>query len=136
MRRISPAYDGDFSGIGRLKSHGFPFAIIAKNCAKAISKVFPDISSYCPVVVCRNDIINVKSHPEHLNKALQILEGMPHNTLMVGDHHLDIKTGCNAGTFAAEVLTGSCLKDDFIKVKGDFVLSKTDDILKIIARFM
>ncbi len=116
-----------------LRLRDLPFAIITRNCANAISRIFPDISSYCPVVICRNDVTNVKPHPEHLNKALQILKGTPQNTLMVGDHPLDIKAGRNAGTFTAGVLTGRCLKDDFIKAGADFILTEAADILKMIS---
>jgi phosphoglycolate phosphatase len=114
-----------------LKSHNIAFAIITRNCTKAINKVFPDISFYCPVVISRNDVTNVKPNPEHINKTLQILKGMPQNTLMVGDHPLDIKTGRNAGTLAAGVLTGRCLRDDFIKAGADLVLPEASDILKM-----
>jgi phosphoglycolate phosphatase len=116
-----------------LKSHGISSAIITRNCTKAINLVFPDISFYCPVLVSRNDVRNVKPHPEHLNKTLQMLKGLPQSTLMVGDHPLDIKTGRNAGTFAAGVLTGRCLRDDFIKAGADIIFHEAADILTMIS---
>jgi phosphoglycolate phosphatase len=118
-----------FSG---LKLHGISSAIITRNCTKAVNLIFPDISFYCPVVISRNDVINVKPHPEHLNKTLQILKALPQNTLMVGDHPLDIITGRNAATLAAGVLTGRFLKEDFIKAGADLVLPEAADILNMI----
>jgi phosphoglycolate phosphatase len=115
--------------LGSLKSREISCGIITRNCVKAINIVFPDILSYCPVVVCRDDVHNVKPHPEHLTMALKRLDSSSQNTLMIGDHPIDIKTGHNAGTFTAGVLTGRFRKNDFIEAGADLVLSQAADIL-------
>ncbi|MGD0021873.1 MAG: HAD family hydrolase [Smithellaceae bacterium] len=106
--------------------------VITRNCEKAIKTVFPDILSYCEVVVCRDMVKNVKPHPEHLNKALQMLNSLAENTLMIGDHPLDIETGRKAGTRTAGVLTGHFQKYDFLNAGADLVLSQASDLLNII----
>lgn len=115
-----------------LKSNGISSGVITRNCAKAISIVFPDISSYCDAVVCRDIVKNVKPHPEHLNTALQMLNSLPSHTLMIGDHPLDIETGRNAGTCTAGVLTGHFQEADFLKAGADLVLSQAVDLMSII----
>jgi len=112
-----------------LKSLEISFGIISRNCAKAVKTVFPDILSYCPVVVCRDDVKNVKPHPQHLNTALNKLGGSPQNTIMIGDHPLDIMTGRNVGTWTCGVLTGHCQKIDFIGAGADLILSQAADII-------
>ncbi len=116
----------------RLKLSKISTGVITRNCDKAIKTVFPDILSYCDVVVCRDTVKNVKPHPEHLNKALQMLNSLPSNTLMIGDHPLDIQTGRNAGTYTAGVLTGNFQKYDFLNAGADLVLSQASDLLNII----
>jgi len=116
----------------RLKLSGISTGVITRNCDKAIKTVFPDISSYCDVVVCRDIVNNVKPHPEHLNKALQMLNSLAGNTLMIGDHPLDIETGRNAGTCTAGVLTGHFRKSDFLNAGADLVLSQASDLLNLI----
>jgi len=116
----------------RLKLSGISTGVITRNCDKAIKTVFPDISSYCDVVVCRDMVKNVKPHPEHLNKALQMLNSLAGNTLMIGDHPLDIETGRKAGTRTAGVLTGRFQKSDFLSAGADLVLSQASDLLYII----
>ncbi|PKN52010.1 MAG: hypothetical protein CVU55_09725 [Deltaproteobacteria bacterium HGW-Deltaproteobacteria-13] len=118
--------------LNTLASREISCGIITRNCAKAVKIVFPDILSCCPVVVCRNDVKKVKPHPEHLNTALNKLGGSPRNTLMVGDHPLDIQTGRNAGTRTCGVLSGRCPKDDFIKAGADLILPQAADLLDII----
>ena len=118
--------------LNSLKSLKISCGIITRNCAKAVKIVFPDILSYCPVVVCRDAVNKVKPHPEHLNMALNKLGGSAKHTLMIGDHPLDIKTGRKAGTKTCGVLTGNFQKNDFIEEEADLVLPHAADILDII----
>jgi phosphoglycolate phosphatase len=75
---------------------------------------------------------NVKPNPEHLNKALQMLNTSANTTLMIGDHPLDIQTGRNAGTYTAGVLTGHFRKSDFLNAGADLLLYKASDLLNMI----
>jgi phosphoglycolate phosphatase len=118
--------------LNSLKSLKISCGIITRNYTKAVKIVFPDILSYCPVVVCRDAVNKVKPHPEHLNMALNKLGGSAKHTLMIGDHPLDIKTGRRAGTKTCGVLTGHFQKNDFIEVGADLVLPHAADILNII----
>lgn len=115
-----------------LKEHSIQTGIITRNCAQAVHMVFPDISSYCSVVVCRDDVKHVKPHPEQLTLALKRLGSSSARSLMVGDHPLDIETGQNAGTLTAGVLTGHFRKDDFIRCGANIVLSQAPDVLKLL----
>ncbi len=118
--------------LSSLNSLGIPCGIISRNCSKAIKIIFPDILSFCPVVVCRNDVKNVKPHPEHLNLALKKLGASPGSTLMIGDLPIDIITGRNVGTLTCGVLTGRCQKNDFIEAQADMMLSTAWEVLDII----
>ena len=118
--------------LNSLNSLKISCGIITRNCAKAVKIVFPDILSYCPVVVCRDAVNKVKPHPEHLIMALNKLGGSAKHSLMIGDHPLDIKTGRRAGTKTCGVLNGHFQKNDFIKAGADLVLPHAADILNII----
>lgn len=115
-----------------LQSKEISCGIITRNCGKAVKIVFPDILTYCPVVICRDDVNKVKPHPEHISFALTKLCSSAESTLMIGDHPIDIKTGRNVGTLTCGVLTGRCKKNDFIEAGADIVLSNAADILNII----
>jgi phosphoglycolate phosphatase len=114
-----------------LQQHSIRAGIITRNCANAVHTVFPDISTYCPVVVCRDDVTYVKPHPEQINLALSRLGSNAGKSLMIGDHPLDVETGHNAGTLTAGVLTGHFQKDDFVKACATLVLPQASDILKL-----
>ena len=115
-----------------LKANGLPIAVVSRNCEQAVFMVFPDILLYCDAVLCRDKVANVKPNPQHLHAAINILQASPPRTLMVGDHPLDIKTGCNAGTFTAGVLTGHYLETDFFKAGADLVLAEASDLMQMI----
>ena len=115
-----------------LQSKEFSCGIITRNCAKAVQTVFPDISSYCPVVICRDDVNNVKPHPEHITMALSRLGASAPDTLMIGDHPIDIMTGRNAGTKTCGVLTGRCQDTDFIEAGADLILPRATDLLRFV----
>ncbi|MEE9912619.1 MAG: HAD family hydrolase [Deltaproteobacteria bacterium] len=115
-----------------LKERSLRAGIITRNCVQAVHTVFPDIASYCAVVVCRDDVQHVKPHPEQLTRALSLLDSSPTQAIMIGDHPLDIETGRNAGTLAAGVLTGHFSTDDFIRAGADIILPKASDLLKLL----
>jgi phosphoglycolate phosphatase len=115
-----------------LQSRGISCGIITRNCTRAVKIVFPDILTFCPVLVCRDDVNKVKPHPEHISLALTKLCSSAESTLMVGDHPIDIKTGHNAGTKTCGVLTGRCQENDFIEAGADLILPQAFNILDII----
>lgn len=134
---VEAAHRGElFSGtkelLTALQEQSIRTGIITRNCTKAVHTVFPDISSYCSVVVCRDDVMHVKPHPEQLTTALERLGSISNRSMMIGDHPLDIETGRNAGTMAAGVLTGHFREDDFITAGANMVLPQALDILKLL----
>lgn len=106
--------------------------IITRNCMRAVQMVFPDVLLFSPVLVCRENVDKVKPHPNHLVRALELLESAPHRAIMVGDHPLDIQTGQNAGTLTAGVMTGHFREDDFLKAGADVVIPHASDILMML----
>ena len=114
-----------------LKESSIHTAVITRNCARAVHTVFPDISSYCSVVICRGDVKHVKPHPEQLTLALKLTGGDPAQSIMIGDHPLDIETGHNAGTLTAGVLTGRFSETEFIQAGADIVCPQASDILEL-----
>lgn len=129
--RNGALFEGTKELLTGLKEQSVRTAIITRNCAKAVHTVFPDVLSYCPVLICRDDVKHVKPHPEQINLVLERLGGYAGRSLMIGDHPLDIETGQNAGTLTAGVLTGRFHKEDFTNSGADIVLECASDLLKM-----
>ncbi len=85
---------------------GVATGIITRNCPEAVRMVFPDVYELCSCVLTRDDVPLVKPDPDHLVRALVRLGKKPGETLMIGDHPMDIEVGKRAGTLTAGVGSG------------------------------
>ena len=82
------------------------------------------------VLLSREDMgrSRVKPDPAHLREALQILEGTPDTSLMVGDHPLDIRVAKRVGAYSAGVLTGRHQIRDFEEAGADLILESVREL--------
>ncbi len=114
--------------LAALRRRGMKVAIVTRNCADAVRRVFPRIDEFCDVFVPRNSVKNVKPHPEHLTAVMKALGVSGEEALMVGDHPLDIQAGKRMGTKTVGVLTGRTKRVDFEAAGADFVLEEVPKI--------
>ena len=113
-----------------LKSRGLRLGIITRNSASAVKSIPANDGLACDVLLAREGMgrARVKPHPEHLERALQMLEGTPSTCLMVGDHPLDIRVAKRVGTHSAGVLTGRHQAPDFEEAGADLILESVRDL--------
>jgi phosphoglycolate phosphatase len=115
-----------------LRGRGLKVGIVTRNCEEAVRKVVPDIEAFCDVFVPRDLIKRVKPHPEQLTSVLKALHVTGEETVMVGDHPIDIQAGKRVGMKTVGVLTGRTKRDEFEKAGADLILNKVPEILKIL----
>jgi phosphoglycolate phosphatase len=116
-----------------LRDQGIKVGIITRNCDKAVRVAFPDIDCYSDVYLPRDNVTQVKPHPEHLALAMKKMEvNNPTQCLMVGDHILDIEGGKRMGMKTAGVLTGKITRHGFLEAGADFVLNDATEVPLII----
>ncbi|WP_027178286.1 HAD family hydrolase [Maridesulfovibrio bastinii] len=115
-----------------LKNEGIKTAVISRNSASAIKTVCPEITKLNECVLAREDVKLVKPNPYHLNKALELLGVSKENTIMVGDHHMDIQTAKNAGTMSAGVASGRISIEELKKSEPDFVAETCEDLVLLL----
>jgi phosphoglycolate phosphatase len=125
-------FEGTKELLTTLRENSVRTGIITRNCARAVYLIFPDISTFCSAVVCRDHVRRVKPHPEQLNLVLSRLDAIPGRSLMIGDHPLDIETGHNVGALSAGVLTGRCRKEDFLTAGADMIFQEAMDIIRLL----
>jgi len=127
--RTSSLLSGTLYLLTTLKKQGHPVGIITRNCQAALTHVFPDIEDYCDVLLSRDHTENVKPHPDHLLRTLTLLDTIPEQAVMVGDHPLDIGLGRKVGTYTVGVLTGHSSADALVASGADHVLNSAVEIL-------
>ncbi len=115
-----------------LKQRGIKIGIITRNCEDAVRKVFPNIYDFCDVFVSRNSVKKVKPHPDHLTYVMESLKISGEESVMVGDHMIDIQAGKKVGMKTIGVLTGRIKKEEFEKAEADYILRDASEICDLL----
>jgi len=115
-----------------LRGKGLKIGIVTRNCEEAVRKVVPDIEEFCDVFVSRDSIKKVKPHPEHLTSVLKALNISGEETVMVGDHPIDIHAGKRVGMKTIGVLTGRTQREEFEKAGADYILKEAREICELL----
>jgi phosphoglycolate phosphatase len=115
-----------------LRLWGIKVGIVTRNCEEAVRKVFPDIDDYCDVFISRDSVEKVKPHPDHINSALEALKASGEESVMVGDHLIDIQAGQMAGMMTIGVLTGRIKREEFEEAGADYVLKNVTEISEVV----
>jgi phosphoglycolate phosphatase len=115
-----------------LREKGIKVGIITRNCEEAVRKVFPDIDDYCDVFISRSSTKKVKPHPDHLYTLMKALNVSGKESVMVGDHPIDIQAGKSIGMKTVGVLTGRTKQEDFEKAGADYILQEATEINKVL----
>ena len=115
-----------------LREKGIKVGIITRNCEDAVRKVFPDINDFCDAFVSRNSVKKVKPHPDHLTYTMESLKTSGEESMMVGDHIIDIQAGKRVGMKTVGVLTGRIKKEEFEKAGADYILREASEIFGLL----
>lgn len=115
-----------------LRKKGIKIGVITRNCEDAVRKVFPDINEYCDIFVARNSVRKVKPHPDHLTFVMESLGISGEESIMVGDHMIDIQAGKRAGMKTIGVLTGRTKEEEFEKAGADYILKDASEVSKLL----
>lgn len=107
--------------VSHLKQRGIPVGIVTRNCraASVISLQIAQIET--DIMICREDSIRHKPHPEPVFLALSQLNAEAKSSVMVGDHIMDIKSGKAAGTRTIGFLRPDRPGDLFDEARPDFI---------------
>ncbi|MBU2546913.1 MAG: HAD family hydrolase [Proteobacteria bacterium] len=111
-----------------LRAHGLKLGLITRNIKSAVRLVFPDLGDFFGTFLARDDVVRVKPDPGHLQAALDVLAVRPKNTLMVGDHPIDVKTGMQAGTLTAGVASGRIGREELAAAGADLTFDHLGEL--------
>lgn len=112
----------------RLKDLGIKVGILTRSHVDVLTHVFPDIWQYVQVIVTRHDVKQVKPHPDHATEALRLLDLLPEEAILVGDHPTDILGGQVVGMKTAGVLAGRTSREAFEEAGATYII---EDIRRI-----
>jgi phosphoglycolate phosphatase len=119
---------GSRETLALLRERGLRVGIVTRNCEEAVRRVFPNLDAFCDAFVSRNSVKRVKPHPDHLTSVMKALQVSGDETVMVGDHVLDILAGKGVGMRTVGVLTGYIKREEFEKAGADCILNNVEEI--------
>ena len=123
---------GTEATLKKIRNKGFKIGIITRNCEDAVRKVFPNVNDFCDVFVSRNSVKKVKPHPDHLTYVMESLKTSWEESVMVGDHIIDVQAGKRVGMKTIGVLTGRISKEEFEKAGADYVLEDVSEVSELL----
>jgi phosphoglycolate phosphatase len=88
-----------------LRAAGMKLGIVTRNAPPGVKIILERVPLEHDVLLTRSDVPRVKPHPDHLLRAAALLDAPAVETLMVGDHRMDIQAGIAAGMPTVALLT-------------------------------
>jgi phosphoglycolate phosphatase len=117
--------------LGFLLQADYRVAVLSRNSGPSILRVFPDLHRYCHIFLPREAVARPKPDPEHVRAAVENLGVAPQQTVMVGDHTLDIRCGQQAGLRTLAVLTGRTTAAEMAEARADLILPDAGALIEL-----
>ena len=120
----------EFAKTKKLKQAIFTFNT-EKNAETSLNKV--NLSHYFDIIVGRDNVDNLKPHPEHLTYICNQLKIKPTEALVIGDSSRDIEAAINVGAYSIALNTKntSFLRGESIK-QANTIIELNEIPLKLI----
>ncbi|OGI65664.1 hypothetical protein A3H53_02040 [Candidatus Nomurabacteria bacterium RIFCSPLOWO2_02_FULL_40_10] len=117
----------------KLKKKGYRLGAITSRSKITSKQTLKDAGVFdlFDIILSAEDTKDLKPHPEPLLKALRYMKEAPERAVMIGDSHLDIETGKNAGTKTIRATYGFH-KDNLHNPEPDFFIDDISDLLKLL----
>jgi phosphoglycolate phosphatase len=115
--------------LNQIRGQAYGLAIISRNCGPAIRTVFPEVDEDGLVFLPREAVAKTKPHPDHLLAACAALDVRPRESVVVGDHPMDITTALAAGCMAVGVASGRMSERDLCEAGAVLVLPDASGLL-------
>jgi pyrophosphatase PpaX len=129
-------YPGVLDAIREIKTAGIQTGLVtSKNRHGALRGLsLVGLEALMDVMVCADEVINHKPHPEPVEKAVALLGADPAGTVYVGDSIHDMNSGRAAGVKTAAALWGPFSRSHLESAKPDFWLDSPADLVALMVR--
>ncbi len=132
--RMVTVYPGVAETVTRLKAEGIATGLVtSKNRTGALRGLtVARLESLMDVLVCADEVINPKPHPEPVETAVRLLGAEAASTVYVGDSIHDMQSGRAAGVRTAAALWGPFGRDHLEGARPDYWLETPGDLVGVV----
>lgn len=130
---LATIYTNTLSTLKTLKLNSIKLAVVTARSKTSSIDILKQTNIYPLLegVVSAEDVKNAKPHPDHVLKALDILQVEPQFAVMVGDTISDVQSGKAAGVKTIGVSYGFH-KETIQDAKPDYLVSDIKDIFPLL----
>lgn len=119
---------GARDALDALRARGVAVALITRNCRAAARTVLHGLDCY-DLLLTRDDVPRVKPDPDHVLRSLALLDRLPGQAALVGDHPFDMQAGRAAGVrVCIGVRSGNSPDDSLLSAGADLILDSLADL--------
>ena len=131
--RLAKIFPGALETLQYLKNKGYKLAAVTGRSNQTSLQTLKDAGVFdlFDVVLSKESTIEQKPHPAAILKALEHFSEVPERVVMIGDSHLDILAGKNAGTKTIRVTYGFHA-DNLHDPEPDFFIDDITELLSIL----
>jgi phosphoglycolate phosphatase len=125
-------FPGVMDTLEQLAARGYRLGIITRNGHKGVRSITSRYPIHHEVLLTREDVTQVKPHPEHLFTAIRALGLTPPLVLMVGDHPTDVMCGRAAGTLSVGVSKDPQRIAELSQAGADFLIGAVPELMNLL----
>lgn len=131
--RMVTVYPGVLDAMREIKAAGVQTGLVtSKNRHGAIKGLkLVGLEALMDVLVCADEVVNPKPHPEPVEKAVALLGANPTTTVYVGDSIHDMHSGRAAGVRTAAALWGPFKRSHLESAGPDYWLERPADLVRL-----
>ena len=129
--RKPPVYfPGTDKVLADLKQKGILCTIATARNSRSLHEMLAQwkLDKYFSYVLCQEDTVHLKPHPEPVLKTLKDLSCTPDQAMVVGDMPVDIRMGKGAGTFTCGVTYGNSDRSALQEAGADFIIGSIEEL--------
>ena len=131
--RMVTIYPGVLDAVREIKAVGTQTGLVtSKNRHGAVRGLkLVGLEALMDVLVCADEVVNPKPHPEPVEKAIALLGADPATTVYVGDSIHDMHSGRAAGVHTAAALWGPFKRSHLESAEPDYWLETPADLVRL-----
>jgi pyrophosphatase PpaX len=129
-------YPGVLEAVREIKTAGIATGLVtSKNRHGALRGLqLVGLEALMDVLVCADEVVNPKPHPEPVEKAVALLGAIPEATVYVGDSLHDMRSGRAAGVKTAAALWGPFGRAHLEAARPNYWLEQPSDLTKLVTQ--
>jgi phosphoglycolate phosphatase-like HAD superfamily hydrolase len=128
---IAPLVEGGRDALNELTRRGYSLGIVTSGSSVRVSRELNThgLTEIFKSVVCNEDVVNKKPHPEGLLMAIGQMDKRPEICCYVGDSPVDVEMGKRAGVRTIGILNGYPSSKELRSTDPDFCFDSISQLL-------